>query len=572
MERHNQRPQRSVKQPVSYAEVTARGRRCGQTPRRIAPSFDNAGRAAVRNSSQHTRRQQSPRHASSERYGPGPKCRQQQLINSSLPANRRNWSTTELQRFQEEIGVHVSTANRQQPAQNQHPSKESSFQSAAGSSCLLDDRGTTIDQSMASQQNQQSRHRRSFHTSSHRSSSTSSLSTISRASPERHQPRQSLPNEQIAELADLLGNIQIQSQQAMEAIADEIKRPDLSHIPVYDGKTSFREFQATIQANFVMKNVPPHKRKELLFNRIKGDLHLWLLRKDRNNAILRGDYEDMVAYLDQMFPEKMTGRRKQILFRELVQGEESATEYFVKKEHRARTLCIDFDQHFWDDVVSGIKQRQIRDTMRRHVEDESFNPKTFESKLRKAEQKFKERSKSPAPFSFRPGFDCNQDGIKESSSPNDRSRSRYRDGPREQNRYLSTDRDKSRSTSRGRQRSSSNDNKNRTGSGSLKCWTCGQEGHRSSECPMTRHNSGVIPSLGGQPFINPVMPYPMPMFYPVPLVNGNFPMMNPASYQPPTLSGTNQVVSENSNRRRSEGQQPTDDTPALKSILRTSNQ
>lgn len=113
---------------------------------------------------------------------------------------------------------------------------------------------------------------------------------------------------------------------------------------------------------------------------------------------MKTDFQAAVNYLKTKFRDTMTTRKKRNLFREVKQGEESAVEYFSIKERKARVLSISMDDTFWDEVVRGLKDSKVRNTMKRFVEDEHFDPKFFESKLRKTENKYKVPGQCSSPI------------------------------------------------------------------------------------------------------------------------------------------------------------------------------
>lgn len=199
------------------------------------------------------------------------------------------------------------------------------------------------------------------------------------------------------ELVELLSDLQVQNQQAMVAVVDQVNQPNLSHIPKFDGQTSFKDHVSTLKANFKVKNVPEHRWVRYLFESIDSDLHLWLIRADDQDTLMDTDFLAAVNYLQSKFPDKMTTRRKRNIFRELNQGEEGAIEYLSIKERKARVLDIPMDDSFWDEVVNGLKNEMVRNAMRRYIEDEHFDPKFFESKLRRTENKYKGPEQSSTP-------------------------------------------------------------------------------------------------------------------------------------------------------------------------------
>ena len=364
--------------------------------------------------------------------------------------------------------------------------------------------------------------------------------------------------DQLLELAEVFGNLQVQGQaQALELVASKLNkgtRIKHSELPKYDGKKSFHEYRLQMEAAFQMKDYPDDRLIQALFQNINTDLHFWLLNHDQDRVLMGKDYDAAVDFLSRMFPEKMTNRRRRALFREINQGDETVTDYFNKKLDKARELGLAEDDFFYESVVAGLKNTQVRHKMKHFVEDELFNPITFESKLRAVDKKIKERARSPANFSFRPGDqfrDHNQ-----GSSSSSRSRNRFRDQDPRSDRSgddRSKSRDRQRSVSRGRPSDS------RSTAASV-CWTCGQPGHQAAQCPNQRFG-GVFPI---QPFNQP---YYQPVFNPYHLMTPQpaaQPMVAASLIQP----APNDIQAGNGSHRQSEGQLSVERDVAHKSILK----
>lgn len=97
----------------------------------------------------------------------------------------------------------------------------------------------------------------------------------------------------LSKLVDLFKNLQTDSQETMGAMARQLNRPDMSHIPKFDGQTSFTEHVAILRANYKIKAIPVEKWNQYLFESIKSDLHLWLIDEDKDHTLMSRDFESV---------------------------------------------------------------------------------------------------------------------------------------------------------------------------------------------------------------------------------------------------------------------------------------